>query len=663
MTGDRGPRRRGDDRRRRRHRPGRRGSPDRRPDRRPARSTCRGSDDVAQSPRGSPPRARPASCTARGCAPRGCRTTASTGRPVIGIANSWSELTPCNIAPARAGRARQARGLAGRRRAVRVPDHVAGRAADPAERDAVPQPHLDGPRGDAARQPARRRWCCWPAATRPRRRYLMGAASVDLPTILMTGGPMLNGKYRGTDIGSGTVVWRLTEAVPGRRDRRGRTCRGRGVHGAQQRALHDHGHGLDHGLPDRGAGHAAARQRAPCRPNDARRTHAGPPRRPAHRRDGRRGPAAVAGRSPATSFENAIRANAALGGSTNAVVHLLALAGRLGVPLALDDFDRLGRDVPTLVDLMPSGPVPDGGLLPTPAACRRVVDRARRPAATATPPTVSGRTLGENYAGAECFDREVIRPLDEPLKPAGSRIAVLRGNLAPNGAVIKQSAATPELMQPPRPRGGVGRIEDYHGRSRRPGLRRRAERRIVIRGCGPEGLSRACRRSATSRCRNKLLAAGRARHGADLRRADERHGLRHGGPARRARGRGRRAAGAGRATATSSCSTSRRRRLERRGGRRPSWERRRAEWSAPRPPTAPTAATSGSTSSTSRVPTRAPTSTSSAAPVERRSRGRRSESSAERPRGRSDRRAAPGSAGPRRPRRRGRTPSPVRAAG
>jgi dihydroxy-acid dehydratase len=162
------------------------------------------------------------------------------------------------------------------------------------------------------------------------------------------------------------------------------------------------------------------------------------------------------------AFENAIRANAAIGGSTNAIFHLTALAGRLGVELALDDFDTLARDVPAIVDLMPSGRflMEDfcyaGGLL---VVLRRLGEAGLLHAEAIT---VTGGSVRDTVADAVCWDTEVIRPPAEPLQPAGTGTAILRGNLCPDGAVIKQSAASPALMR------HVGRAlvfdspEDYH---------------------------------------------------------------------------------------------------------------------------------------------------------------------------------------------------------
>ncbi len=184
------------------------------------------------------------------------------------------------------------------------------------------------------------------------------------------------------------------------------------------------------------------------------------------------------------AFENAIRVNAAIGGSTNAVVHLLAIAGRAGVPLELDDFDRLAHDLPLLVDLQPSGRflMEDfyyaGGV---PAVVRELGDLIHRDALT-----VGGKTIGEMTADAPCWNRDVIRPLGEPLKEHAG-IAVLRGNLAPNGAVIKPSAATASLLTH-RGRAVVFEtIEDFKTRIDDPDLDVDETCVLVLKGAGPRG--------------------------------------------------------------------------------------------------------------------------------------------------------------------------------
>jgi dihydroxy-acid dehydratase len=185
------------------------------------------------------------------------------------------------------------------------------------------------------------------------------------------------------------------------------------------------------------------------------------------------------------AFENAVRVNAAIGGSTNAVIHLLAIAGRLGVPLRLDEFDELARPVPTLVNLMPSGKylMEDfcyaGGI---PAVMAELGDLLHTGHVS-----VTGRTLAENIADAQCWNRDVIRTVTEPLQPPGSGTAILRGNLCPGGAVIKQSAASPNLLKH-RGRALVfDSIEEYHEAAVRPDLDVDESTVLVVRGAGPKG--------------------------------------------------------------------------------------------------------------------------------------------------------------------------------
>jgi dihydroxy-acid dehydratase len=404
------------------------------------------------------------------------------GRPVIGIANSWSELTPCNMHLRELAKwvkrgVWQAGGVP-----FEFPTTSAGeplvRPTAMLLRNLISMDLEETLRGNPLDAVVLLAGC---DKTTPA--YLMGAASVDLPTLLITGGPMLNGKYRGTDIGSGTSVWRLTEQfrageisaadlaeAEGCMARSNGHCMTMGT--ASTMAVLSEVLGLQ--LPDSAALPA----------NDARR------RTLAHLA-GRRivemasADERMSGIVTRTSFENAVRVNAALGGSTNAVVHLLALAGRLGVPLELDDFDKLTQDVPTLVDLMPAGRflMEDfayaGGTGALLSRLGNLIDGTAR--------TVTGRSLADNYGRAEVFDDAVIRPVDEPLKPAGSHIAVLRGNLAPNGAVIKQSAASPELLQH-RGRARVwDRVEDYLAVADDPDCDIQADDVIVIRYAGPRG--------------------------------------------------------------------------------------------------------------------------------------------------------------------------------
>ena len=311
---------------------------------------------------------------------------------------------------------------------------------------------------------------------------MMGAASCDLPTIVVSGGPMLNGKFRGTDIGSGTNVWSMSEDVR-----------------AGKMSLADF---MDaEACMSRSAGHCMTMGTASTMASMVEALGMGLPSNAAIPAvDSRRYVLAhMAGRRAVEmvreelrmskiltreAFENAIRVNGAIGGSTNAVVHLLALAGRIGVKLELADFDRLGHDIPLLVNLMPSGQflMEDfyyaGGL---PAVIRELGDLIHRDA-----PTVNGRSMGENTAEAPCWNREVIRTLKEPLKP-NAGIAVLRGNLCPDGAVIKPSAATPALM---RHRGRAvvfTSIEHFKERVDAPDLEIDETSVMVLQGAGPRG--------------------------------------------------------------------------------------------------------------------------------------------------------------------------------
>jgi dehydratase ilvD1 len=313
---------------------------------------------------------------------------------------------------------------------------------------------------------------------------LMGAASVDLPTIVLSAGPMLNGKYRGKDVGSGTMVWRASEDVRAGRmsiddfmaaescmTRSKGYCMTMGT--ASTMGCVVEGMGLS--LPENGTLPAV----------DTRRL------RLAHL-TGRRAVAMVhedlrlSQVLTMKNFENGIRVLAAIGGSTNAVVHLLALAGRVGVPLRLEDFDRCGEKVPLLVDLQPAGRflMEDlhyaGGL---PAVLAEMAGAGHLDPEA---PAVTGGPIAEYFAEAECFDREVIRPCDEPLK-SNSCIAVLRGNLCPKGAIIKPAAAEPHLLQH-RGRAVVfENIEDYKARIDDPDLDVTADDVLVLKGCGPKG--------------------------------------------------------------------------------------------------------------------------------------------------------------------------------
>jgi dihydroxy-acid dehydratase len=311
---------------------------------------------------------------------------------------------------------------------------------------------------------------------------LMAAASVDLPAVVVPGGPMLTGTFRGRPLGCGTDVWRLSEEV------RAGTLSNEDFLGAESSMIRSRGHcntmgtastmgllaeALGTTLPGT-AGTPAADSRLLAAAHETGRLAV-----ELVEQDRRLGTVLTAG-----SFRNAIVALAALGGSTNAVVHLLAIAGRLGVPLSLDDFDRIGADVPLLCDLQPAGRflMEDlhraGGLHAVLGQVRDLLD----PAAL----TVTGRPLVEHLADARIWDPEVIRTRAEPLQPDAG-IAVLRGNLAPNGAIIKPAAASAHLLTH-RGRALVfDSVEDLHARIDDPALDVDADSVLVLRGCGPRG--------------------------------------------------------------------------------------------------------------------------------------------------------------------------------
>jgi len=403
------------------------------------------------------------------------------GRPVIGICNTFSELTPCNahfrdlVEHVKRG-VLDAGGLP-----LEFPVFSCGesnlRPTAMLFRNLASMDVEEAIRGNPMDGVVLMAGC---DKTTPS--LLMGAASCDLPTILLSGGSMLNGRFKGRTLGSGTDVWKFSEDV------RAGVMSEAEFMAAESGMSRSAGHCMTMGTASTMASMAEALGitlpgNAAWPAVDARRNRLA-------RMTGRRivdmvredlKPSAILTKQ---AFENAVRVVGAIGGSTNAVVHLLAIAGRVGVDFTLDDWDRCGRDVPTLVDLMPSGRflMEDfcyaGGI---PALMTRIRDMLHLDVRTAT-----GATLGENIADARVFDDEVIRPLDRPLTPQGG-IAVLRGNLAPDGAVLKPSAATPELMVH-RGRAVVFEdIDDYKRRVDDPALDIDASSVMVLKNCGPKG--------------------------------------------------------------------------------------------------------------------------------------------------------------------------------
>src|SRR5690242_676759 len=311
---------------------------------------------------------------------------------------------------------------------------------------------------------------------------LMAAASVDLPAVVVPGGPMLTGTFRGVPLGCGTDVWRLSEEV------RAGTLSAEAFTRSESAMIRSRGHCNTMGTASTMA--LVAEALGAVVPGVA-----GTPAADSRLLEAAHGTGRLVvdlvtcDRRPSTfltkaSFTNAIVALAAVGGSTNAVVHLLAIAGRAGIDLTLDDFDTIGSGVPVLVDLLPAGRflMEDfhraGGLRAVLSEVRELLDP--------TALTVDGRPLVEHLDDAPIWDAEVIRPRRDPLVEHGG-IAVLRGNLAPSGAVIKPAAASPALM---RHRGRAvvfDSIEDFHARVDDPDLDVDADSVLVLRGCGPKG--------------------------------------------------------------------------------------------------------------------------------------------------------------------------------
>jgi dihydroxy-acid dehydratase len=311
---------------------------------------------------------------------------------------------------------------------------------------------------------------------------LMAAASVDLPAVVIPGGPMLTGTFRGVALGCGTDVWRLSEEV------RAGTLSNEQFIKSESSMIRSRGHCNTMGTASTMG--LVAEALGMVLPGLAGTPAADSRLLESAHETGRLAVEMVAAqRTPSRlltrgSFLNAIVALAAIGGSTNAVVHLLAIAGRLGIDLSQDDFDAVGSGVPLLVDLQPAGRflMEDffraGGLHAVLKEVRDLLD----PAAL----TVTGKPLVDQLGDAQIWDREVIRPRNEPLQ-AHAGIAILYGNLAPDGAVIKPSAASPYLMQH-RGRAMVfDSVEDMHARIDDPELDVDADSVLILRGCGPKG--------------------------------------------------------------------------------------------------------------------------------------------------------------------------------
>ncbi|MGK5024766.1 IlvD/Edd family dehydratase [Janthinobacterium sp. RB2R34] len=406
------------------------------------------------------------------------------GKPIIGICNTWSELTPCNAHFRKLAEHVKRGILEAGGFPVEFPVFSNGesnlRPTAMLTRNLAAMDVEESIRGNPMDGVVLLVGC---DKTTPA--LLMGAASVDIPTIVVTGGPMLNGKLNGKNIGSGTAVWQLHEQVKGGEismheflaaeaghSRSAGTCNTMGTASTMACMAESLGTSLPHN--------------AAIPAVDARRyvlAHMSGIRIVEMVREDLK----LSKILTKENFENAIRVNAAIGGSTNAVIHLKAIAGRIGVDLELEDWTRVGRGMPTIVDLLPSGRFLmeefyyAGGL---PAVIRRMGDGNLLPNPDAL--TVNGKSLWENCKDAPIYDDEVVRTLDNPLLADGG-ICILRGNLAPRGAVLKPSAATPALMQH---RGQAVVFEDfehYKARIMDPDLVVDKDSVLVMKNCGPKG--------------------------------------------------------------------------------------------------------------------------------------------------------------------------------
>ncbi|MCP1337998.1 dihydroxy-acid dehydratase [Idiomarina sp. M1R2S28] len=403
-------------------------------------------------------------------------------KPVIGICNTWSELTPCNahfrdLADRVKNGIREAGGIP-----VEFPVFSNGesnlRPTAMLTRNLAAMDTEEAIRGNPIDGVVLMVGC---DKTTPA--LLMGAASCDLPTIVVSGGPMLNGKHHGKDVGSGTLVWKMHEEykagnislqefmdAEASMSRSAGTCNTMGTASTMASMAESLGVSLPHNaaIPAVDSRRYVLAHMSGMRAVEM--VHEDLKLSKVLTRD---------------AFLNAIKTNAAIGGSTNAVIHLKAIAGRMGVDLDLDDWLE-GKEVPTIVNLQPSGRYLmedfyySGGL---PVVLRRLGEQG---ILAKDALTVNGQTIGKNVEDAPCYNDDVIRTFDEPLLKHGG-ICVLRGNLAPRGAVLKPSAASPHLMKH-RGRAVVFEsFEDYKARIADPDLDIDENSVMVLKNCGPKG--------------------------------------------------------------------------------------------------------------------------------------------------------------------------------
>ncbi|WP_129667925.1 dihydroxy-acid dehydratase [Phytoactinopolyspora endophytica] len=413
----------------------------------------------------------------------GLSSEAFDGRPVVGIANSWSDLTPCNAHLRDIAEAVRRGVLAAGGLPMEFPTMSLGeplmRPSTMLYRNLMSMDVEETLRANPIDAVVLLGGC---DKTTPAQ--LMGAASVDLPTVVVTGGPMVSGSFRGCPIGSGTDLWHFSEEVrAGRMTSAAFDEAEAGIHRSP-------GHCMTMGTASTMA--CLTEALGLQLPGGAAYQAVGSSRRRIAERSGQLAVQMARAGAPRISevltrdaFENAARVNAAIGGSTNAALHLLALAGRVDVGFSLSDLDRLARDVPLLVDLKPSGTYlmaefeEAGGV---PALLHELL-----PLLHTEPISVDGRTLGALAQLGQTHRREIIRSLDDPVMPADTGTAVLHGNLCPQGAVIKQSAADPALLTH-RGRAVVfDDVDAYLRAAEDPDLDVDADSVLIVRNCGPRG--------------------------------------------------------------------------------------------------------------------------------------------------------------------------------
>lgn len=406
------------------------------------------------------------------------------GKPIIGICNTWSELTPCNAHFRKIAEHVKKGILEAGGYPVEFPVFSNGesnlRPTAMFTRNLASMDVEEAIRGNPIDGVVLLTGC---DKTTPA--LLMGAASCDIPAIVVTGGPMLNGKHKGKDIGAGTIVWQMHEELKaGKIDlneflsaesgmsRSAGTCNTMGTASTMACMAEALGTSLPHNaaIPAVDSrryvlAHLSGMRIVDMVHEDLRLSKI----------------------LTKEAFENVIKVNAAIGGSTNAVIHLKAIAGRIGVDLQLDDWNRVGRGMPTIVDLQPSGRFLmeefyySGGL---PAVIRRMGEANFLPHPQAL--TVNGQTIWENCQQSPIYNDEVIRKIDNPIRQDGG-MCILRGNLAPKGAVLKPSAATPELMKH-RGRAVVfENFDDYKARINDPDLDVDETCILVMKNAGPKG--------------------------------------------------------------------------------------------------------------------------------------------------------------------------------